>query len=106
MVGVDIVEVSRISQLRTRYGDKFLNKVFTDGEIEYARSKRRSDESFAARFAAKEAFIKARGRRFPWKEIEVHSGERGRPFIVFGGEKFDGVSLSHERAYAVAVVTL
>jgi holo-[acyl-carrier protein] synthase len=106
MVGIDIVDVSRISRLRERYGDKFLSKVFTDEERCFAATKRRSDESLAVRFAAKEAFMKAQGRRLPWKEIEIASGERGRPFILFHGDRFDGVSLSHERAYAVAVVTI
>ena len=104
MVGIDIVEVARVGQLRVRYGDRFLNRVFAEAEIVYATGKKRVDESLAARFAAKEAFMKAQGRRLPWKEIEVHSGERGKPFITFHGERYDGVSLSHERAYAVAVV--
>jgi holo-[acyl-carrier protein] synthase len=106
MVGIDIVDVSRISRLTKQYGDKFLCKVFTEEERRYAATKRRSDESLAARFAAKEAFMKVQGRRLPWKDIEVCSGERGRPFILFRGNRFDGVSLSHERAYAVAVVTV
>jgi holo-[acyl-carrier protein] synthase len=106
MVGIDIVDVSRISRLRKRYGGKFLSKVFTDNEQRFVATKRRSDESLAARFAAKEAFMKAQGRRLPWKDIEVGSGERGRPFILFRGNRFDGVSLSHERRYAVAVVTI
>lgn len=106
MIGIDIVDVSRIARLRERYGDKFLEKVFTAEEQCFAAAKRRSDESLAVRFAAKEAFMKAQGRRLPWKEIEVRSGERGRPFILFQGDRFDGVSLSHERAYAVAVVTI
>jgi holo-[acyl-carrier protein] synthase len=106
MVGIDIVEVSRVARLRQEYGDKFLNRIFTDGEIRYALGKRRSDESLAARFAVKEAFMKARGRRLPWKNIEICSGERGRPFVLFEGGRFDGVSISHERAYAVAVVVI
>ena len=106
MVGVDIVEVSRIGRLKDRYGEKFLTKVFTEEEIRYARSKRRGNESLAGRFAAKEAFMKARGRRLPWKSIEVCSGERGRPFIIFEGAMFQGVSISHERAYAVSVVVI
>ncbi len=106
MIGIDIVDISRISRLQTRYGDKFLDKVFTEGEKGFAAARRRSDESLAARFAAKEAFMKAQGRRLPWKDIEVCSGERGRPFILFRGDRFDGVSLSHERTYAVAVVTI
>ena len=106
MVGIDIVDVSRISRLKRQYGDRFLGKVFTDDEKRFAATKRRAEESLAARFAAKEAFMKAQGRRLPWKDIEVHSGERGRPFILFRGDRFDGVSLSHERSYAVAVVTI
>ena len=104
MVGIDIVDVARISRLRERYGERFLDKVFTDEERLFAARKRRSDESLAARFAAKEAFMKTQGRRLPWKDIEVISGERGKPFILFKGTRFEGVSLSHERAYAVAVV--
>ena len=106
MVGIDIVEVSRIGRLKDRYGDKFLAKVFTDDEIRYARSKRRGDESLAGRFAAKEAFMKARGKRLPWKSIEVRSGDRGRPFILFEGAMFQGVSISHESSYAISVVVI
>lgn len=106
MIGIDIVDVSRISRLRERYGAKFLGKVYTENEIAYAMSKKRADESLAARFAAKEAFMKANGRRLPWRVIEVCSGEAGKPFILFEGRRFDGVSLSHERSYATAVVTI
>ena len=60
----------------------------------------------AGRFAAKEAFMKAKGRRLPWKSIEIVSGHRGRPFILFEGAKFDGVSISHERSFAVSVVVI
>jgi holo-[acyl-carrier protein] synthase len=105
MIGIDIVDVARIGRLRERYGRKFLQKVFTENEIAYAAAKRRTDESLAARFAAKEAFIKAQGRALPWKAIEICSGEGGKPFILFEGNCFD-VSLSHERAYAVAVVAI
>jgi holo-[acyl-carrier protein] synthase len=106
VIGIDIVDVSRIRGLQARYGEKFLDKVFTEAEKRYAAAKRKSDESLAARFAAKEAFMKAQGKRLPWKEIEVCSGKKGRPFILFRGDRFDGVSLSHERTHAVAVVTI
>ncbi len=105
MIGIDIVEVERIRRLRQEYGQKFLRKVFTEDEVRYASMKRRADESFAGRFAAKEAFMKACGRRLPWTRIEVRSGERGRPFILFDGARFD-VSISHERAYAVSAVII
>ncbi len=106
MIGIDIVDISRIAHLRSEYGNKFLKKVFTEDEIRYAARKRRAEESLAGRFAAKEAFMKAFGRRLPWKDIEILSEETGRPFVLFKGEKFDGVSISHERSYAVAVVTI
>ena len=106
MIGIDIVEVSRIEALEQRHGEHFLRRVFTDGEITYAQSKRRSSETLAGRFAAKEAFMKAFGRRLPWREIEVLSGERGKPLIRYKGERYEGVSISHEKAYAVAAVNI
>ena len=106
MVGIDIIEVSRIGRLKGLYGAKFLSKVFTDGEIRYAGAKKRADESLAGRFAAKEAFMKAWGRRLPWKHIEICSGEHGKPFILFQGVRYDGVSISHESSYAVSMVAI
>ncbi len=104
MVGIDIVEVARIGRLREAYGDAFLRKVFTVQEAAYAAGKRRWAESLAGRFAAKEAFMKAWGRRLPWKGIEVRSDGSGNPFVVFQGVRYDEVSISHERTFAVAVV--
>ncbi len=105
MVGVDIVDVSRIAGIIGKYGDKFLEKVFTDDEMAYVRKGRRKNESFAGRFAAKEAFMKANGRKLPWREINVLQ-DRGRPFIRYRGKDYDEVSISHERAYAVSVVVI
>ena len=106
MIGIDIVDVSRIEVLERRHGEHFLRRVFTDCEIAYARSKRRSSETLAGRFAAKEAFMKACGRRLPWREIEVLSAGRGKPFVCYQGKRYEGVSISHEKAYAVAAVTI
>ena len=106
VIGIDIVDVSRIEALEQRHGEHFLRRVFTDWEIAYAQRKRRSSETLAGRFAAKEAFMKAFGRRLPWKEIEVLSGERGKPIIRYKGERYEGVSISHEKAYAVAAVSI
>jgi holo-[acyl-carrier protein] synthase len=105
MVGVDIVDVSRIGEIIRKYGDKFLEKVFTDEEMAYVKKGRRTNESFAGRFAAKEAFMKANGRKLPWREINVLQ-DRGRPFIRYHGRDYDGVSISHERTYAVSVVVI
>jgi holo-[acyl-carrier protein] synthase len=106
MVGIDIVEIERITKLRNLYGKRFLSRVFTEGEIAYSTGKARADESLAARFAAKEAFIKAHGAPSVWKKIEVVSGDGGKPYILYQGQRFDGVSLSHERSYAVAMVVI
>ncbi len=105
MIGIDIVQVSRITKAAEQYGDKFLDKVFTPEEIAYAKQKRKMGETLAGRFAAKEAFIKAIGKSVPWKEIEVHQQD-GNPYILFNGNRFDNVSISHEREYAVAVVQI
>jgi|WetSurSiteA1Bulk_404760.scaffolds.fasta_scaffold60257_2 holo-[acyl-carrier protein] synthase len=103
MVGIDIVEIPRIRHVVDRYGDRFLSRVFTDEEIAYARGRRKMEEPLAGRFAVKEAFMKAVGRRLPWRDIEVCQ-DKGRPFVRYGGKEYLGVSISHERAYAVAVV--
>ncbi|OPY02932.1 MAG: Holo-(acyl-carrier-protein) synthase [Syntrophorhabdus sp. PtaB.Bin047] len=103
MVGIDIVDIARIGAVLERHGERFLEKVFAPSEIARAREKRQPQEYLAGRFAAKEAFMKARGGRLPWRDIEVMS-EKGRPFIVFRGKRYDGVSISHERSYAVSVV--
>ena len=105
MIGIDIVDVARITKAIERYGDRFLDKVFTAEEIKYAKGKRKIGETLAGHFAAKEAFIKAMGKGLPWKDMEVQH-EEGRPFIIFRGNRYDGVSISHERTYAVAVVIL
>ena len=106
MIGIDVVDVSRIAALEQRHGEHFLRRVFTDWEITYAQRKRRSAETLAGRFAAKEAFMKAFGRRLPWREIEVLAAASGQPFILFRGKRYSGVSISHETAYAVAAVSL
>jgi len=105
MIGIDIVDVSRIADAVERHGDHFLQKVFTEKEIEYVKIRKRMHESFAGRFAAKEAFIKAIGKRLAWKDIEVLQ-VKGKPYIEFNGNRYEGVSISHERTYAVSVVII
>jgi len=118
--GIDIVEVFRIRDAINKWGVNFLTKVFTDREIKYSTSKRFAPQHFAARFAAKEAVIKAFGvaRRFPinWTHIEVFNDTEGKPIISFRGDalklkkqkKVDEVvvSMSHSKNYAVANVIL
>ena len=118
--GVDIVEVFRMREAIDKWGDNFLGKVFTTREIKYANSKRFSCQHFAARFAAKEAVVKAFGepRKNPikWTEIEVLNDSEGKPVIQFHNDalklknkkKIDRVilSMSHSKNYAVANVIL
>ena len=120
-LGVDLIEIERVKKaLEAKSGKRFENRVFTESEIAYCRSKADPYPHFAARFAAKEAVMKAFGTGWTgevfWKGIEVVNNELGRPFITFHGrtEEFAGqagagacrVSLSHNRSQAVAVALL
>lgn len=109
-VGVDIAEVVRIRAAVRRWGDRFLNKHFTPGEIAYCMARVRPAESLAARFAAKEAFAKA----FPgdvtpgWHDVEVVM-EGKRPVYRLRGNAAGyeaRLSLSHTHAHAVAVAVV
>jgi NAD(P)H-hydrate epimerase len=86
-VGVDIVEVDRVRAAIERWGARFLDRVFTRGEIAYCRSRLREAESFAVRFAAKEAFAKALkvGKVAIWREVEVVRSEGPRPTVLLHG---------------------
>ena len=114
-VGVDIIDVERIqaSLDRPRTGERFRARVFTDGEIAYCTRRRHAAESFAARFAAKEAMMKALGGAYGWREIEVLRSDgpptlrlRGRAqqrAAVLGIRRIH-LSLSHTAALAIAYV--
>ena len=112
--GVDIIEIERIQKVLERWGQRFLNRIYTEGEISYCRGRA---QNLAARFAAKEAAMKALGtgiRGVGWKDIEVVRSESGAPSIRLHGrasvraEKLGvtelSLSLSHSRHYAVAFV--
>ncbi|MBB5318386.1 holo-ACP synthase [Tunturibacter empetritectus] len=118
-VGTDLIETKRIKESIDRYGERFLERVFTAGEIAYCiRKKKNAAESFAARFAAKEAGAKALGtgisRGITWRELEVRREASGRPTLHLSGRaaelaKAMGVrrvqlSLTHSRELAMAVV--
>ena len=117
-VGIDIVQSDRIRQAIDRYGCRFTDRVFTPGEQEYCTSKHDPFESFAVRFAAKEAAFKALGRG--WDEcggftsVEVVSDDRKRPGLVLHGRAKHYaaglgadrvfVSLTHHAGISAAVV--
>ena len=118
--GVDIAEVPRIAAAIERFGDRFLKRIFTDNEIRYCESKANKVERYAARFAAKEAALKAIGTGWrggiSWTEVEVTREPGGRPTITFHGvagefaKKMGArrahLSLSHTVEHAIAQVIL
>lgn len=100
-IGIDIVDIERIEKMMKQYGNRFLRRIFTEREIEYAMKSKNSAEHFAGRFAAKEAIIKASKKALLMKEIEILNKEDGEPYV----EKMENIliSISHERKYAVAM---
>ncbi len=114
--GIDIVEISRFRKAKKKWGKNFLGKIFTKNEIDYSRKRRFQEQHFAARFAAKEAVLKAFGDKLTsinnWQDIEVLNDKSGRPYVRFHGsakrlkakEKINDVvlSMSHCKAHAVA----
>jgi holo-[acyl-carrier protein] synthase len=114
-VGVDIVEVERVAGAIERWGERFLDRIYTPAEVAYCRGRAREAESFAVRFAAKEAFAKALkvGKVSIWREVEVVKGEGPRPTVklhggaraLVGSRRVD-LSLSHAASHAVAVVLI
>ena len=117
--GLDATEISRIADAIERYGERFIERVFTAGEIAYCRSKRDFASSFAARFAAKEAAMKALGtghsRGVYWTGIEVirHGGPPQLRFHDGAAARFDALgatgsllTLTHSRELAIAHVLL
>jgi holo-[acyl-carrier protein] synthase len=111
--GIDLVRVSRIEESLAQFGERFLRRIYTDGEVAYARSAPAlTSERLAARFAAKEAALKAlglAGRGVGWRDIEVVAGEGGPSLRLHGAAALAGpreiaVSLSHEGDFATAIV--
>ena len=119
-IGVDLVECARIQHSIDRFGDRFLHRVFTDGEIEYSMSMKFPARHLAARFAAKEAVSKAFGtgigKSMGWRDIDVHKKPSGEPFLVLGGNarkmanerelRHALITLSHSENHAVAMIVL
>ena len=117
-VGTDLIEIARIERSVERFGDAFLQRVYTPGEIAYCQSKRNAAESLAARFAAKEAGAKALGtgisRGVSWREFEVRRLPGQRPELHLSGRAAEiakglgirrlALSLTHSRSVSMAVV--
>ena len=115
-VGVDIADAERIRKALERWGDRFVARTFSERQAAYCRKHRDAALRYAARFAAKEAFLKCMGsaRGIPWSEIELLNDRAGKPRIEVSERirsRLDArkirqvhVSISHTGPYAVAVV--
>lgn len=118
-IGIDVVEIARVGRLIERYGEKFLRRIYTQGERDYALAHRDPVPSLAARFAAKEAALKALGAGMPdgmiWRDFEVVR-HQGPPRLVFNGVAAEiakawavgaaHLALSHDGGMATAFVVL
>ncbi|MBW8000432.1 MAG: holo-[acyl-carrier-protein] synthase [Planctomycetes bacterium] len=114
--GIDLVDFPRIDEMIKRHGAKFLDRIFTESEQEYAGKNRDKTEKFAGRFAAKEAILKLMGTgwrgKIAWTDIEVINNKLGQPLVTITGEvkkiaesldiKHITVSITHTANFAIA----
>jgi holo-[acyl-carrier protein] synthase len=115
-LGTDIIEIVRIGQMIEKHGDHFLQRIYTDAEIQFCQKRREYLQHYAGRWAAKEAVMKVLGtglsRHVSWKDIEVLSRSTGQPEVFLHGPVRDvaanlgietiHITISHCRAYATA----
>ena len=121
--GIDIIDINRIRKVIDKYGNRFKKRCFTISEIERSEKRLNSIESYAKRYAAKEACAKALGTGLAkgvfWKDIEIENNQFGKPFIKLHGKASEiyknmnktsniqiEVSLSDEKEYAIANVII
>ncbi len=120
-IGADITECLRIARMIERHGELFINRVYTADEIHYCQSRRQATQHFAARWAAKEAVLKALGigkrRGMAWTDIEIRRAPSGKPAVAVRGaikdfvERLDVAEVlvsiaycrTHATAYAIAL---
>ncbi len=116
-IGIDIIEIARVRKIIQQSGARFLERVFTAGEIAYCSSKNNAHQHFAARFAAKEAVSKALSTGwagvFRWKDVEVINDPSGQPRIIVHGSLRQQLAastilltLSHSETHVVAMVLI
>jgi len=114
-IGIGIIEIARIERAIACWGERFLQRIYTDSELRLSRKK---PSSLAARFAGKEAVIKAFGTQnqgIGWRDIEILSDPSGKPLVYLHGKAQNqanslglaglAISLSHSKEYAIALVT-
>ncbi len=119
-IGIDLVDNDRLARIIAKWGSKFLQRVFSEGEINYCEKHAQASINYGARFAAKESFVKALGiglgRGVKLTDIEVVNDKNGKPDLVLWGEAKAQIenrnivqvhlSLTHTRSFASAIVLL
>jgi holo-[acyl-carrier protein] synthase len=116
-IGIDVVELPRLRKTIDTWGDRFLNKVFTDAELGYARTKKDPVPHIAGRFAVKEAVAKAMATgwsgSFRWKDVEVTNDSSGKPSVLLSGgvrttllDCVVHVTISHSETVVVAAAVI
>ena len=118
-IGTDIIEISRVKDAIENIGNKFIEEIYTDKEIEYCESKKNAKyQHYAARFAGKEAIYKAISNilenkfAISWKDVQILNDINGRPYIDILNEKIKNqitqidISISHCKEYAVSTVII
>ena len=117
-IGIDIIEIDRVRESVDKYGDHFLQKIYTEKELKYCLNKSDKYQHLAARFAAKEAVYKALSsgwdKNIGWKNIEITNLPNGMPVVTLNGEvrKFLSdqknlkISISHSRDYVASVAII
>ncbi len=119
LTGTDIIEIDRIKNSVEELEESFITKIYTENEIKYCESKKKTKyQHYAARFAAKEAIFKAVSEllddkfSLAWKDVEIINNENGKPKVIFLTnileEKIESIdiSISHCKEYAVASVVM
>lgn len=106
-IGIDIVDTVRITRSIEDFGDRFLDRVFTEQEIHYCSRMKQADQHYAARFAAKEAVAKAFGTgigaELGWKDMEILRDENGKPFLKLTG---DGQQFAEDKKISEVLISL
>jgi holo-[acyl-carrier protein] synthase len=117
-IGIDIIEIERIKESVDRFGDIFLNKIYTQTELDYCLKKINKYQHLAARFAAKEAVYKALStgwdKELSWQNIEIYNEPNGMPIVKLKGslesfltkDKSLKISMSHSRDYVACVAII
>ena len=117
-IGIDIIEIDRVRESVEKFGDKFLNKIYTKSELEYCLNKSSKYQHLAARFAAKEAVYKALTtgwhEKATWQDIEISNEPNGMPIVKLNGKLKSflskdnslRISMSHSRDYVACVAII